>query len=100
MALLADVAGLHVVESGRVDDSGRRRVLAVLAAGTMTALGAHIPLGDGLLRYVVVGRIAAVAEGTGGPFQVFLAVVCSPPIGSLRHAIRPPLLVRHVPLRR
>src|SRR5262245_11570365 len=100
MALLADVAGPHVVEPGRVDDEGQRRVLDVLAAGTMTFLAAHIPLGDVLFRNGVVDGMAAVAGRAGGAFQVVLAVVWNPPIGSLRHVIRTPLLVRHVPLRR
>ena len=48
----------------------RDRLADVIAAGAVTALAADVPFGDGLLTDVVVDRVAAVAQRTGGPLHV------------------------------
>ncbi len=60
---------------------GMRRVLA---ARTVAALAAHVPLGDLLGVDVVANGMAAVARGAGRPLHVVGRIKLRPPIALYR----------------
>ena len=72
----------------------------MIAAGTVAALAADVPLGRLLRLDVVVHRVAAVAERPGGTAVVVGRIERHPPVGVRLHEVRAPDAMRHVPLRR
>src|SRR5438477_1927545 len=70
MALDAGIVRPYEIELRGVDDVGRGRLPDVLAAGTVAALAADVPLGDRLRLRVEVHRMAAIAERPGRPLHV------------------------------
>ena len=71
----------------------------VIAAGSVAALAADVPFGDGLGLDVVVHRMAAIAQRAGGALHVVGGVEGHPPIGVIGDEIGAPDLMRDVPLR-
>src|SRR6185437_11612601 len=69
-------------------------------AGAMALFTADVPFRGRLRLDVVVDRMAAVAQGTGGTLHVIGWIESGPPIGAGSGIIRTPHLMRHVPLRR
>src|ERR1700693_4663292 len=90
VALNAYIIGRYIVELRRIDDGGSIRVRYVLATRTMAALAADVPFGDALGRNVVVHRVAAIAQRSGGPLEVVGWIQRRPPIGAILDKVRSP----------
>src|SRR6267378_6590050 len=99
MALDAGVVGPDVVLACGTQNVAARRMLGVLAAGTVAAFAANVPLDDLFGVDVVVDGMAAIAGGAGGSLHVVGRVERHPPIGSVGNKIGSPDVVGDVPLR-
>src|SRR6266700_5491512 len=99
MALDAGVTRADIIHARRVQNIAACRVIDMCAPGTVTALAADIPFRYLLGLNVVVHRVAAVASWPRGPLHVVGGIERFPPVPSLRHKIRTPTFVSHVPLR-
>src|SRR5579863_3238202 len=99
MALNAGIDGGNRVEAGGIDDVAAVGALDVIASGSVAALAADVPFGDGLGLDVVVDGMAAVAQRAGGALHVVGGIVGHPPVRVIRNHIGAPDLVRDVPLR-
>ena len=70
MALDAGVVRGYVIHLGWIQDIGARRVRDMLAAGSVAAFAANIPLCDLLGVNVIVDGMAAVAGRSSGSLHV------------------------------
>src|SRR5580704_12124999 len=100
VTLDAGVAGVHVVEAGRVEDGARHRALDMRAAWPVAFLATDIPFAYLLGSNVVVDRMTAVAQRAGRPLEIVGWIKRRPPVGAVADEILLPHLVRDVPLRR
>jgi len=99
MTLDAGIAGMDVVEAGRVEDGVTDRPGHMRAARAVALFAANIPLSHGLGRNIIIHRMAAVAERAGRPLEIVRRVKRSPPVSVVGDEIALPHLVRDVPLR-
>ena len=81
------------IETGGIHDVGAGRVRYMIASGAVALFATDIPFGHGLVLNVVVDRMAAVAERTGGPLHVVRRIKRSPPVGPVLHEVGSPDLI-------
>src|ERR1700724_1663634 len=73
-------------------------MLDVLASWAVAAFAAYVPLPHLFGVDVVIDRVAAVTRRARGTLHIVRGIKWRPPIGSIGHEIRPPNVVRHIPL--
>src|SRR5712671_1706793 len=98
MALDAGVTRGDIIHARRVQNIPPCRVIDMCAPGTVTALAPDIPFRYLLGLNVVIHRMAAVACWPRWPLEIVWRIERFPPIPSLRHKIRTPRFVGHIPL--
>ena len=72
----------------------------MLAARAMAAFTPYVPLRYAVIADTEIHRMAAVAQGTGGPLEIARRVKWDPPIGAVGDDVGAPHAVLHVPLGR
>src|SRR3984893_2091152 len=98
MALDAGVVSLDVVHVCGIQDVGARGIRGMLAARTVAAFAADIPLGNLFCVDVVVDRVAAVAGGAGGALKIIRGVERGPPVRTVGYEVGTPDVIGDVPL--
>src|SRR5450759_4454113 len=99
MALNADVDSLYRIKSSRVNNIYLRGLLNVNGAGSVALFTADIPFRHGLGLNVVVDGMAAITERPRRALHVIGWVIANPPVRMWCNHVRPPDLMRDVPLR-
>jgi len=100
MALNTCIVGLNKIKAHRIDDVRSRWMCNMQASGPVTPFAHDVPFGDSFCLDVVVHRMTSVTERTSRPPGVVRRVQRSPPVGSILYEVRPPDLVRYIPLGR
>src|ERR1700719_1906689 len=100
MALDASVIGFHIVHARGIEDVAARGMFNMVAAGSVAALAADVPLQDLFGMNVVVDGVAAIACGAGGTLHIVRRIERFPPIRSFGYKIGTPNTVADIPLRR
>src|SRR5260370_7023619 len=97
MAVNPGVDGPHVIHARGIQRVSARRMLHMLASRPVAPFAAYVPL-----RYlfgvdVVIDGMAAVACRTCRPLHIVRGIKRRPPVGPIRHTIRPPNSVADLP---
>src|SRR5258708_39728751 len=99
MALNTSVVGPHVIHTRGIQGVSARRMLHMLASRPVAPFAAYVPLRHLFRVDVVIDGVAAVACRTRGPLHIVWRIKRRPPVGPICHEIRPPNMVRDIPLR-
>src|SRR6266478_695399 len=100
MALDASVIGFHIVHARGIENVAARGMFNMVAAGSVAAPAADVPLQDLLGMNVVVDGVAAIAGGAGGTLHIVWRIERFPPIRSFGYKVGTPNVVGDIPLRR
>src|SRR5579863_2772763 len=99
MALDARIVCLYVIHARRILNICPRRLRHVFAAGSVASFAAHIPFGYAMIGNVEIHGMAAIAKRARRTLRIVRWVKRRPPIRFVGNEVRPPDVIRDVPLR-
>src|SRR5579875_696540 len=99
MALDTGIVRTNVIKTRGVDNRLARFLFDMFAARPVATFAAHIPLRHRFGFYIVIDRMAAVAERACGSLEIVRRIERRPPIGAVLDEILSPHMVCNVPLR-